>query len=157
MVDGMALIQALPAASSPPSFGGVAKLILERLATLSTQFKSSRVGFIGDRYFSLRYIYPSADHVVAVTLSIHANVGLAHEGTAPSISKQGLIIAVRAYPYYIVHLATCSIKNAERSRRSQWTEVVVKIFDSDQRTPSQWTKFLKSGTEQRIPSAPPRP
>lgn len=50
IVDAMALIQALPAAGLPTTFGELAELLLKRLSALASEFKSERVDFVGDRY-----------------------------------------------------------------------------------------------------------
>ena len=50
IVDSMAMIQALPAASIPSTFGLLGDLVLKNLLYLAQHYKSSRLDFVIDRY-----------------------------------------------------------------------------------------------------------
>ena len=43
-------------------------------------------------------------------------------------------------------ISPISIKNLERSRRADAGSQRIQILDPDQRTPTQWKKFLSEGT-----------
>lgn len=50
VVDAMALIQALPKAKIPATYGQLSDVVLDRLIAIAKQFNAERVDLVGDRY-----------------------------------------------------------------------------------------------------------
>lgn len=50
VIDTMALVQALPKAKIPATFGQLTEVILNRLISIAKQFNATRVDLVGDRY-----------------------------------------------------------------------------------------------------------
>lgn len=53
VVDAMALVQSIPATAIPTSFGLLGDLLLKNLVAMAQRYHSSRVDFVGDRYFDM--------------------------------------------------------------------------------------------------------
>ena len=53
IVDGMALVRAVPISTLPSTFGDLATLISKRLSTMAYTYKAKRIDFVGDRYLEM--------------------------------------------------------------------------------------------------------